>query len=98
MFKDGTIELNSNGLLRKFDAFCHVTLFTISSCMFYSRYGLARQVGPGNNKVISPTYNSYASPTDQGKIAKEIERRAAELGKSSEDRDDNAPFNFRVIC
>lgn len=64
--------------------------------VYLIRYGLSRQVGPGNNRATTPTYASYASPTNQGKIAKEIERRAADLGQSNDDDGDNAPFNFRV--
>jgi hypothetical protein len=36
-----------------------------------------------------------AKPSDQVKIAKEIEKKAAELGKTS--TDDSAPFNFQVF-
>lgn len=35
-----------------------------------------------------------AKPSDQVKIAKEIEKKAVELGKTS--TDDSAPFNFQV--
>jgi hypothetical protein len=62
--------------------------------MFICRYGLSKPVGPKIN--VQPPYMSYsmAKPSDQVKIAKEIEKKAVELGKTS--TDDSAPFNFQV--
>lgn len=53
-------------------------------------------MGPKVN--VQPTYTGYsmAKPSDQRQIAKEIERKAVELGKTSNE-EDAAPFNFQVL-
>ncbi|KAI9561650.1 hypothetical protein GHT06_012610 [Daphnia sinensis] len=60
------------------------------------KYGLSKPVGPKVN--AQPTYTGYsmAKPSDQRQIAKEIERKAVELGKTSNE-EDAAPFNFQVL-
>ena len=52
---------------------------------------MSKPVGP---KVNVQPYMG-AKPADQRLIAKEIEKKAAELGKS--DAVDDAPFNFQVF-
>ena len=68
--------------------------FVNDLCWFIFRVGLSKPVGPKVN--VQPTYMySMAKPSDQVKIAKEIEKKAAEFGKTS--TDDSAPFNFQVF-
>lgn len=54
---------------------------------------MSKPVGP---KINVQPYSglSMAKPADQRQIAREIEKKAAELGKT--DAVDDAPFNFQV--
>lgn len=52
-------------------------------------------MGPKVNVTPYGGGYSMAKPADQRQIAKEIEKRAAELGKTDAD---DAPFNFQVYC
>jgi hypothetical protein len=92
------LNLGGHQNLKSKTSFCQTpfnkTFFII--LLFIFRIGLSKPVGPKVN--VQPTYMGYsmAKPSDQVKIAKEIEKKAAELGKTS--TDDSAPFNFQVFC